>query len=186
MQTKAVTFVGNGLSRVLPCEVGIIPASITGTDRDKQPMTAQAIWDTGATASAITSKIAKGLNLAPIRVTQVHTAGGTKNCNVYIVDLLLPNDVRVTNVAATEADILTTDVLIGMDIIALGDFAVSNFGGKTCFTFRIPSMRRMDFVKEIDQQRPSRKPGLGKSKAKRKLERKTKRWVASTIIKNQL
>ena len=28
------------------------------------------------------------------------------------------------------------DVLIGMDIIGLGDFAVSNYRGKTTFTFR--------------------------------------------------
>ena len=89
-----------------------------------------------------------------------------------MVDLLLPNDVRVTDVAVTEADIPTTDVLIGMDIIMLGDFAVSNFEGKTCFTFRIPSMRKIDFVKEIDDpQNPSKRPGTTKNKAKRKLER---------------
>ena len=78
MQAKAVTFTGNGLLRVLPCEVGILPASVTEFEKNRQPMPAQAVWDTGATASAITSKVAKGLNLAPIRVVQVHTAGGTK------------------------------------------------------------------------------------------------------------
>jgi len=39
-----------------------------------------------------------------------------------------------------------SDVLIGMDIISLGDFAVTNFQEKTVFTFRIPSVERIDFV----------------------------------------
>ena len=38
------------------------------------------------------------------------------------------------------------DVLIGMDIINLGDFAVSNVEGSTCFTFRMPSLEEFDFV----------------------------------------
>jgi hypothetical protein len=30
------------------------------------------------------------------------------------------------------------DLLIGMDIILLGDFSISNCGGKTLFSFAIP------------------------------------------------
>jgi hypothetical protein len=37
------------------------------------------------------------------------------------------------------------DVLIGMDIISLGDFAISNFDGKTQFSFRIPSQRHVEY-----------------------------------------
>ncbi len=39
-------------------------------------------------------------------------------------------------------------VLIGMDIIGLGDFAISNHGGKTVFTFRAPSSKVIDFITE--------------------------------------
>jgi preprotein translocase subunit SecA len=38
-------------------------------------------------------------------------------------------------------------MLIGMDIIGLGDFVVTNFNGKTMFSFRMPSMASMDFCK---------------------------------------
>ena len=31
-----------------------------------------------------------------------------------------------------------TDILIGMDIIGRGDFAISNADGKTLFTFAVP------------------------------------------------
>ena len=39
-------------------------------------------------------------------------------------------------------------MLIGMDIINLGDFAITNKNGNTKFTFEIPSSRDIDFVKE--------------------------------------
>lgn len=35
-----------------------------------------------------------------------------------------------------------------MDIISRGDFAVTNFAGKTTFSFRVPSIQRIDFVEE--------------------------------------
>jgi hypothetical protein len=37
------------------------------------------------------------------------------------------------------------DVLVGMDIINQGDFAVPNFDRKTTFTFRVPSISETDF-----------------------------------------
>jgi len=39
-----------------------------------------------------------------------------------------------------------------MDVIGMGDFAVSNFNGKTSFTFRIPSVAEADFLKERQEQ----------------------------------
>ncbi len=40
------------------------------------------------------------------------------------------------------------DLLIGMDIIGLGDFAVTNLNGVTQFTFRLPSVESIDFVNQ--------------------------------------
>ena len=37
-------------------------------------------------------------------------------------------------------------MLIGMDVINAGDFAITNKDGKTVFSFRIPSMERIDFT----------------------------------------
>lgn len=34
-----------------------------------------------------------------------------------------------------------------MDIISKGDFAITNVDGKTVFSFRIPSVETIDFVK---------------------------------------
>ena len=41
------------------------------------------------------------------------------------------------------------DVLIGMDILGLGDFAVTHHDGKTVFSFCVPSRRHIDFVSEV-------------------------------------
>jgi hypothetical protein len=38
-----------------------------------------------------------------------------------------------------------TDVLIGMDIISRGDFALTHKEGKTVFSFRYPSLATIDF-----------------------------------------
>lgn len=162
----------------IPCEVSVLSASVTNPEENKKSTSVRAIWDTGATASVITSKVAKALSLVPVGMTEVHTAGGVRTCNVYIVDLRLPNDVYIPNVQVTEAEMTTNDVLIGMDIITLGDFALTNFGGKTRFTFSIPSTRVIDFVQEGQEMK--RRAAMGqhggqKNKAKRKTEKKNKK-----------
>lgn len=52
----------------------------------------------------------------------------------------------VQNVIAACADLgPNIDLLIGMDIISLGDFAITNVNGKTTFSFRLPSTSIIDF-----------------------------------------
>ncbi len=163
---------------VLPCEVNVLSASVTNPGKDRKSTSIKAIWDTGATASVITSKVAKALGLVPISMTEVHTAGGIRVCNVYIVDLMLPNNVYIPNVQVTEADMTTNDVLIGMDVIALGDFAITNLGGKTRFTFSIPSTRVIDFVQESLVMKRKAKTGSHggkKNTSKRKQEKQNKK-----------
>ena len=115
-----------------------------------------AIWDTGATNSVITRKVVQECSLKQITVAQVHGVGGIiKDCAVYLVGIMLPNRFGVTRVHVTEGDIAgDVDVLIGMDIIALGDFAVTNHQGETAFSFRTPSKERIDFVKEHKNEQP--------------------------------
>ena len=43
------------------------------------------------------------------------------------------------------------DMLIGMDIITMGDFAITNFNGKTTFSFVTPAKRTIDYVEELNQ-----------------------------------
>ena len=99
---------------------------------------ARAVWDTGATATAISQTVAQNLKLKPTGVTKISTAGGIRMCNTYVIDIRLPQGVGILGLPVTEADIGMTDVLIGMDVIGLGDFTIQNQNNKTVFEFCLP------------------------------------------------
>jgi Aspartyl protease len=112
----------------------------------------QAIWDTGATGSVITQDVVNTCGLKPIGMVKVQSANGVADTETYLVNLRLPNNVTIPNVTVTRADLgANVQILIGMDIITLGDFAITNAGGKTMFSFRAPSMRHIDFQTETMQ-----------------------------------
>ena len=136
------------LSRVLRTqEVGIgNNRALTTAEPTVRPYSA--IWDTGATHTTVTTRVATECGLTPTSIADVSGVHGTQRSNVYLIDVYLPNQVAVRGVEAVESPSLAgglDDLLIGMDIIGLGDFAVSNFGGKTTFTFRVPSLEEIDF-----------------------------------------
>jgi len=60
----------------------------------------------------------------------------------------------VPNVRAALGELIGTDVLIGMNIINQGDFAVTNKDGKTVFSFRLPSVECLDFVDKPFKTKP--------------------------------
>ena len=110
----------------------------------------KAQWDTGATGTCISKNLVKSLDLVPTGMVQVQTPSGTATLNKYIINLILNQELRITGVPVMDSEIGNQgiDVLIGMDIISLGDFAVSNFDKKTQFTFRIPSQEHVDYKKD--------------------------------------
>lgn len=109
----------------------------------------EAIWDTGATATAISKQVVQVVGLQPIGMTKVHTAAGTRTCNTYLISIMLPNKVGFAAVPVSEVDLTGTDVLIGMDVIGSGDFVITNYEGRTVFSYRTPSAGKIDFVEEI-------------------------------------
>ena len=106
----------------------------------------KALWDTGASMSAISKKLAEILELPVISMTKVGTAGGIVNANVHIIDIQLPNGDTIPDLHVVATDLVETNMLIGMDVITKGDFAISNFNGKTILNFRIPSYADINFV----------------------------------------
>lgn len=132
-----------------------------------------AIWDTGATKSCISKKVASTLGLLPISRTTVHAAGNSFDSPVYKVDFLLPNSLTVHDVDVTEGSNLQgCDILLGMDIITVGDFAVTNGGGMTVFSFRFPPAdRHIDFVEAANKIKSEREH---KEQTRRQLKRRFK------------
>ena len=143
---------------------------------------AVAIWDTGATGSVITRTLAEQLNLKPISIQRVRGVTGEQDKNVYLVNMRLPNNVGLCFVRVTECeDILgNASVLIGMDIISMGDFSVTSVNDQTVLSFRIPSIKEVDYVVEankINEQLNNHHGNESKSdiRARRKQERRNKK-----------
>lgn len=142
MAARALTIKADGIARVLHTEAHVlIPNTTTGTK-------VKAIWDTGATGSVITKKVSQVLGLVPTGYAQVNTANGVAKQNTFTVDIGLPNGVIIQGITVTEVDGFSggCEALIGMDIISLGDFSITNHNGKTCMSFRVPSGHEIDYV----------------------------------------
>lgn len=110
-----------------------------------------ALWDTGAIASVLSESYARQLKLEPITQCMTYHVQGQSLANVYLIDLLLPNKILVHNVRVTEGKLNGFGMLLGMDIMNLGDLALTHRNGKTVFTFQIPPTHEYDFEKQIQQ-----------------------------------
>ncbi|OHB75887.1 MAG: hypothetical protein A2Z34_08425 [Planctomycetes bacterium RBG_16_59_8] len=154
-QTHSFTLKSKGgLLRVLITDVSISAPFAHATPKQKKY---KAIWDTGATNSLVTQKVADELGLQPVSMVLVHHAHGQSESNVYLVNIVLPNNVVFKNVHVTEGILSDgVDVLVGMDIINCGDFAVTNGDGNTTFSFRCPSVASIDFVKQSEARQQLR------------------------------
>ena len=108
------------------------------------------LWDTGASHSMVSMKVAEILELAPIGDARVLGPHGEAISNIYHVSIVLPNLLFVPEVKVTEC-VTNEDfgVVIGMDIISLGDFAITNLDGISTFSFCVPGMERIDYVQRI-------------------------------------
>ena len=127
-------------------------------------------WDTGAEGTCVSHEVVKTLGLIPIGKIKVITPSGDKNVDRYMAEVLLPNNVLVNDVIVNDSEIGSQGIiaLIGMDIIQLGDFSVSNFNNKTFFSFRIPSKKHVNYVDDIHlEQRIGKRHGKGKKKKRK-------------------
>lgn len=158
---KALTVPYNQISDVIACSVSLsFPKSLLSTGQAHKKDDCIAIWDTGAMASAVTELEALKLGLVQTGMKQISGLGGTLDKKTYLVDILLPNQILLENHPVTEIDnpkdqngkkLETFGMLIGMDIISMGDFSVTNFEGKTVMSFRVPSMHKICYVAEYNK-----------------------------------
>ncbi|MDR1509743.1 MAG: retroviral-like aspartic protease family protein [Synergistaceae bacterium] len=108
-----------------------------------------AIWDTGASSSAITQRVVDELRLPIISRGMTNTAAGYVATTGHDIHLWLPHKVVITHCVASCVDLgkIDADILIGMNVIVQGDFSISNYDGKTIMSFREPSMGHIDYTK---------------------------------------
>lgn len=107
-----------------------------------------ALWDTGATVSCISSDLARSMGLVLTGRTFTSHAKGKSETNIYMIDIYLPNKIRIPLIDVIEVESVDGNfgIIIGMNIITLGDFAITNVAKATTFSFRIPSVSTIDYV----------------------------------------
>jgi hypothetical protein len=140
--------------------------SPTGGTPPPPQVALSAIWDTGATNSVITENCIQRCGLAPTGMAQVHGVHGVQTVETFVVNIVLPNNVGFAGVTVTKGSIPGADMLIGMDIISRGDFAVTNVGGKTKFSFRTPSIAHIDYAQEATEINATNARGSQRANAK--------------------
>ncbi|MBI5215701.1 MAG: SEC-C domain-containing protein [Ignavibacteriae bacterium] len=149
----AFTIKANGLLREIVTDIGV---SVPFLEKEVSPsdnriFRTKALWDTGATNCAVTEETARILNLHPISVARIsHANGISNNVNVYLVNVYLPNNLIIPGVRVSECKETAGKfgIIIGMDIISHGDFAITNVNNLTTVSFRIPSVQTIDYVAE--------------------------------------
>ena len=110
-----------------------------------------AIWDTGTRITTISRQLAELLNLPEYKGGKIMHVGGESEYFTHFIDLILPDDVAIPHLKVMDGNLPTYTILIGMDVIGMGDFAVSNHNGKTAMSFRIPSENVIDFRNNISK-----------------------------------
>ncbi len=149
MDPKSFTLRPPNVIKRLITPIRICVAHIPSADKQHPRMLEiNTLWDTGASCTTISKKVAQSLNLIPFRFEEVYHAQGKGVAPLYKVNILLPNSIEFLAMPVLEGDLFDFDALIGMDIISQGDFALTNRDGKTVFSFQIPSTHLYDFVKQ--------------------------------------
>ena len=103
----------------------------------------QALWDTGATNSMITSNVIEQLDLKPVTYATVYHAGGESEVPVFLAYISLPNNIIIGPLQVIEGQLEGVDVLIGMDIIGNGDFVITNNEEHTTLSYTTPSVMKL-------------------------------------------
>ncbi len=143
---SAFTVQADGRMAVLLLDIRIGPVSPPG----KKPLAeaihkCRAAWNTGIQRSRISDKMIRALGLQP------DGRENGKGPERYPVDIYLPNKIRFTPVFAERMDapdvVPPVDCIIGMDVIRHGDCSISHQDGKTMFSFRVPALGGVDYVK---------------------------------------
>jgi hypothetical protein len=111
------------------------------TDLVLNKITVRALWDTGASHSLITPELSKKLGLVPVDTAHVTGVNSTGTASIALITIELPNGITLSQkrvaVCTLTKDI---DVLIGLDILLMGDLSICNADNNALFSFVMPSL----------------------------------------------
>lgn len=98
------------------------------------------IIDTGATSTMISESIARELDLYPCGEISVSGVHGTDKSNLYFLDIVFGDFVLPDHRVSGSSGDAGFDILIGMDILTLGEFEFVKINRLQIFRFGIPTL----------------------------------------------
>ncbi|MES2388682.1 MAG: retropepsin-like aspartic protease [Bacteroidota bacterium] len=109
-----------------------------------------ALWDTGASHSSISRSLAEKMKLPEMGNSNVLTSAGIQERTDYSINFYLhvPNLMFPALTVSAFNGVTAFDMIIGMDIINKGDFAVTHRYNNTVMSFNLPSVNHIDFEKK--------------------------------------
>lgn len=119
-------------------------------DNNSQLIPIKALWDTGSSESVISSNLVKKLSLQSIGSALLNGTNLSYQTNIYEIILFLEKKQRII-LQVTESPQISSsgiDLLIGLDVIGMCDFAISANDKNICMSVRFPSKGLIDFTKE--------------------------------------
>jgi hypothetical protein len=119
-----------------------------GNPKDESLHNATALLDTGADVSCVSSRVISLLSSQAIGKSFTRTAAGFVPVTYHYINIVLPKGIVFQNLLVSEfIGTPSFDVLIGMDIIAQGDLAITSENGNTVVSFRKPhGIPHIDFT----------------------------------------
>jgi predicted aspartyl protease len=115
-----------------------IPVTLSGNGR--KIVDCIGIIDTGATSTMISEQVAEELRLYPCGEVSVSGVHGTNKSELYFLDIFFGDFVLSNHRVSGSTGDAGFDILIGMDILSLGEFEFVKTYGKQFFRFGIPAL----------------------------------------------
>jgi hypothetical protein len=155
IEHRAFTLEYEGLTNEISTPVRLEPIyttdkSLTGTQTE-----IEALWDTGAAMTCVKPSLRDRLKLRQSELVEpiiMSGIGGDVEADGTLVSIWLAPNFEIELCPVYIADFPgDEELLIGMDIIGMGDFAVCNADGKTSFSFAVPPFPdRINFVDKAE------------------------------------
>ena len=162
MPTKNIEYRGFTKSYDCPKNKLITTANIlpiTSFDKNlrSMPFEVKTLWDTGATLTFIKSGLRDKLKLSMARTESsavIAGVGGQVKADFTYVSILFSHNLKIEYCPVYDVDFpVNVDIIVGMDIINMGDFAVCNTEMKTSFSFIIPPLpERINFAAKANAE----------------------------------
>jgi hypothetical protein len=143
------------LTNKLTTTACILPLASFDKDIRNVPFEIKVLWDTGATLTFIKPNLRDKLKLCMFKTdasADIAGLGGIFKADFSIASIILTENLKIDYCPVYVLDYpVNFDMVIGMNIINMGDFSICNTDMKTSFSFIVPPLpNRINFTDIAD------------------------------------